>query len=151
MLITELEPITETYVQSDEADMGMTYDELTTFGRLRKVHKLGPYGVFQRLSHEWSKERIPRVPGDVDDAPRLEPRAIAEKVKRFFHYYAVNRHKMTTLTPSLHCNDYSTDDNRFDMRPFLYPPSFGSWAFEKIDREVERMEEARRRGGARPL
>ncbi|KAI4177395.1 MAG: hypothetical protein LQ343_000375 [Gyalolechia ehrenbergii] len=147
----ELEPITETYVQSDEADMGMTYDELTTFGRLRKVHKLGPYGVFQRLSHEWSKERIPRVPGDVDDAPRLEPRAIAEKVKRFFHYYAVNRHKMTTLTPSLHCNDYSTDDNRFDMRPFLYPPSFGSWAFEKIDREVERMEEARRRGGARPL
>jgi NAD+ synthase (glutamine-hydrolysing) len=40
----ELEPITETYVQSDEADMGMTYDELTTFGRLRKVNKLGPYG-----------------------------------------------------------------------------------------------------------
>ncbi|EOD49513.1 putative glutamine-dependent nad(+) synthetase protein [Neofusicoccum parvum UCRNP2] len=33
----ELEPITKDYVQSDEADMGMTYDELSVFGRLRKV------------------------------------------------------------------------------------------------------------------
>lgn len=28
----ELEPVTEDYVQSDEADMGMTYAELTEFG-----------------------------------------------------------------------------------------------------------------------
>lgn len=28
----ELEPITATYVQSDEADMGVTYAELGTFG-----------------------------------------------------------------------------------------------------------------------
>lgn len=28
----ELEPITKDYVQSDEADMGMTYDELSDFG-----------------------------------------------------------------------------------------------------------------------
>jgi len=34
----ELEPITEEYVQSDEADMGMTYEELDTFGILRKIH-----------------------------------------------------------------------------------------------------------------
>ena len=40
----ELEPITESYVQSDEVDMGMTYDELSVFGRLRKVSKLGPWG-----------------------------------------------------------------------------------------------------------
>lgn len=139
----ELEPRTETYVQSDEADMGMTYAELTTFGRLRKVHKLGPYGAFQRLSHEWSIDR-PRRDDDEDEAPRLEPGEIAVKVKKFFHYYAINRHKMTTLTPSLHCNDYSTDDNRFDMRPFLYPESWGSWAFQKIDKEVERMEEVRK-------
>jgi hypothetical protein len=26
---TELEPLTDTYVQADEADMGMTYDELS--------------------------------------------------------------------------------------------------------------------------
>ncbi|KAL1956604.1 hypothetical protein VTO42DRAFT_6951 [Malbranchea cinnamomea] len=121
----ELEPITETYVQSDEADMGMTYDELSVFGRLRKCNKLGPYGMFQRLVHDWN---------------HLEPRQVAEKVKRFYHYYGINRHKMTTLTPSLHSNDYSPDDNRFDLRPFLYPPFYQSWSFKKIDEELERIE-----------
>jgi NAD+ synthase (glutamine-hydrolysing) len=29
----ELEPITEDYVQSDEADMGMSYEELGVFGK----------------------------------------------------------------------------------------------------------------------
>ena len=122
--------------------MGMTYDELTIFGRLRKVQKLGPYGMFQRLVHEWSSDR-PRAAGD--DAPALEPRQVAEKVKHFFHYYAINRHKMTTLTPSLHCNDYSPDDNRFDMRPFLYPPSYESWSFKKIDEELEKIEKLRKK------
>ncbi|KAL1961584.1 hypothetical protein VTN77DRAFT_1436 [Rasamsonia byssochlamydoides] len=122
--------------------MGMTYDELTTFGRLRKVHKLGPYGMFQRLVHEWGDHR---ERGPDDNAPVYEPRQIAEKVKRFFHYYAINRHKMTTLTPSLHCNDYSPEDNRFDLRPFLYPPFWQSWSFKKIDRELEKIEKARRK------
>ncbi|OTA83204.1 hypothetical protein M434DRAFT_400722 [Hypoxylon sp. CO27-5] len=138
----ELEPITETYVQSDEADMGMTYDELTVFGRLRKVDKLGPYGVFQRLVHEWGPNR-PRV-GD-DETPVYTPKQVAEKVKRFFHYYAINRHKMTTLTPALHCNDYSPDDNRFDLRPFLYPPFFQSIGFKCIDKDIENIE-ARQKG-----
>ncbi|KAI9870352.1 MAG: glutamine-dependent NAD(+) synthetase, partial [Pleopsidium flavum] len=133
----ELEPIKETYVQSDEVDMGMTYDELTTFGRLRKVHKLGPFGMFQRLAHEWGSDR---KRGPDDDAPVHEPRQVAEKVKRFFHFYAINRHKMTTLTPALHCNDYSPDDNRFDLRPFLYPSFWNSWSFKKIDEELEKIE-----------
>ncbi|XXH01219.1 hypothetical protein Hte_007573 [Hypoxylon texense] len=120
-------------VQSDEVDMGMTYDELTTFGRLRKVDKLGPYG-FQRLVHEWGPNR-PRV-GD-DATPVYTPKQVAEKVKRFFHYYAINRHKMTTITPSLHC---SPDDNRFDLRPFLYPPFFQSIGFKCIDQDLAKME-----------
>ena len=69
----ELEPITKEYVQSDEAQMGMTYDELSTFGKLRKENKLGPLGMFQRLVHEWKDEK------------GLEPRQVAEKVKRFYH------------------------------------------------------------------
>ncbi len=138
----ELEPITETHVQSDEVDMGMTYNELSYFGRLRKVNKLGPFGAFQRLVHEWSVDRTRELG---DDGPALEPRTIAEKVKRFFHYYAINRHKMTTLTPSLHCNDYSPDDNRFDMRPILYPPSYESWSFKKIDEELTMIEAARKK------
>jgi len=133
----ELEPITENYVQSDEADMGMTYQELTIFGRLRKLNKLGPYAMFQRLVHDWSIDRK-RTPGD--DAPAYTPAQTAEKVKRFYHFYAINRHKMTTLTPALHCNDYSPDDNRFDLRPFLYPSFWKSWSFKRIDMELARIE-----------
>lgn len=33
--------------------MGMTYDELSVFGRLRKVEKCGPYSMFTKLVHEW--------------------------------------------------------------------------------------------------
>lgn len=33
--------------------MGMTYDELSIFGRLRKVEKCGPYSMFQKLVHDW--------------------------------------------------------------------------------------------------
>jgi NAD+ synthase (glutamine-hydrolysing) len=39
---------------------------------------------------------------------------------------------MTTLTPSYHAESYSPDDNRFDLRPFLYPVRF-PWQFRKID------------------
>ncbi|KAI6024088.1 hypothetical protein BKA83DRAFT_4267572 [Pisolithus microcarpus] len=114
----ELEPISETYVQADEADMGMTYDELSVFGRLRKVEKCGPYSIFTKLVHEW---------GAI-----LSPVEIAEKVKHFFFEHARNRHKMTTLTPAYHAESYSPDDNRFDLRPFLYPSRF-PWQFRKID------------------
>ena len=33
--------------------MGMTYDELSVFGRLRKIEKCGPYSMFTKLIHEW--------------------------------------------------------------------------------------------------
>jgi NAD+ synthase (glutamine-hydrolysing) len=35
--LAELEPISETYVQSDEADMGSTCSELSTFGSTPKI------------------------------------------------------------------------------------------------------------------
>ncbi|KAK9456216.1 hypothetical protein V1511DRAFT_496866 [Dipodascopsis uninucleata] len=121
----ELEPITETYVQSDEADMGMTYEELSIFGRLRKVEKCGPYSMFIKLYHEWT--------------PRLTAEQIATKVKNFFFYYAINRHKMTVITPSYHAESYSPDDNRFDLRPFLIPNQRYSWAAKKIDDVVSKL------------
>ena len=120
----ELEPITAEYVQSDEADMGMTYDELERFGRLRKVDKCGPVAMFERLVLEWN---------------HLPPAEVAEKVKRFFYYYAVNRHKATVLTPAYHAESYSPDDHRYDLRQFLYNARF-AWQFRRIDRLVERLE-----------
>jgi NAD+ synthase (glutamine-hydrolysing) len=126
----ELEPITKTYVQSDEADMGFTYDELSVFGRLRKIDKCGPYSAFMKLLHDWS--------------PTMSPATIADKVKRFFFYYAINRHKMTVLTPSYHAESYSPDDNRFDLRPFLILPRF-PWASKKIDAIVAELEEKKKK------
>lgn len=123
----ELEPITESYAQLDEVDMGMTYEELSRFGRLRKIDRCGPLSMFEKLAAEWN---------------HLPPREVANKVKRFFYYYAINRHKATVLTPAYHAESYSPDDNRFDLRQFLYNARW-SWQFRRIDRLVEQMEEYR--------
>ena len=119
----ELEPITEGYSQEDETDMGMTYDELSRFGILRKVYRCGPVSMFEKLIHEWS---------------HLSPEKVADKVKQFFYYYSVNRHKMTTMTPSYHAESYSPEDNRFDLRQFLYNARW-TWQFRKIDRLLEQL------------
>jgi NAD+ synthase (glutamine-hydrolysing) len=107
--------------------MGMTYSELSIYGTLRKIMHLGPFFMFQKLLGTWS------VPSSVT-AAILTPLEIAEKVKRFFFYYAINRHKTTVLPPSYHMSAYSPDDNRFDLRPFLYPD--WSFQFKKIDEEA---------------
>lgn len=72
------------------------------------------------------------------EAPLTWSDQVADKVKRFFVEYARNRHKMTTITPSYHAEAYSPDDNRFDLRPFLYPSRF-PWQFRKIDAKAEAM------------
>jgi NH3-dependent NAD+ synthetase len=33
--------------QTDEVDMGMTYEELGLFGRLRKIKMMGPVSMFE--------------------------------------------------------------------------------------------------------
>jgi NAD+ synthase (glutamine-hydrolysing) len=48
-----LDPNEKEPVQADEEDMGMTYDELDTFGRLRKIEKCGPVSMFERLLIMW--------------------------------------------------------------------------------------------------
>mmetsp|Transcript_9027 Transcript_9027/g.18241 ORF Transcript_9027/g.18241 Transcript_9027/m.18241 type:complete len:711 (-) Transcript_9027:845-2977(-) len=118
----ELEPITESYTQTDEQDMGMTYDDLTMFGRLRKLDLCGPLSMFRKLRVMWRKIHAPSE--------------VAQKVKFFFRMYSINRHKMTTLTPSYHAENYSPEDNRFDLRPFLYNTRW-PWQFRSIDNELE--------------
>uniref|UniRef100_A0A3B3XLH7 Glutamine-dependent NAD(+) synthetase n=1 Tax=Poecilia mexicana TaxID=48701 RepID=A0A3B3XLH7_9TELE len=118
----ELEPLKDGQLsQTDESDMGMMYSELSVIGRLRKISKCGPFSMFCKLIHLWR---------DV-----LSPIQVAQKVKHFFRMYSVNRHKMTTVTPSYHAESYSPDDNRFDLRPFLYNTHW-NWQFQCIDNQV---------------
>ena len=39
--------------------MGMTYNELSIFGRLRKVEKCGPFSMFSKLVNEWGSMLSP--------------------------------------------------------------------------------------------
>merc|ERR1739848_975103 len=84
--------------------------------------------MFCKLLHEWGGQGQTMTAEDV-----------ADKVKLFFRYYSINRHKMTVLTPSYHAETYSPDDNRFDHRPFLYNVSWG-WQFKAIDDMVENLQ-----------
>lgn len=120
----ELTPLKDgQVVQTDEADMGMTYAELSTFGRLRKQQCCGPLAMYLRMTAE---------------DPSARPADVAKKVKHFFKMYSINRHKTTILTPAYHAESYSPDDNRFDHRPFLYNPQW-KWQFKSIDRYVSQM------------
>ena len=115
--------------QLDEEDMGMSYDELGDLGYCRKVEHCGPLSCFLKLRHRWNDGR--RITPSIrcwqdgkkvtaeQQAAWTVDQQVAQKVKDFYFYNAMNRHKMTTLTPSYHAENYSPDDNRFDLRPFL--------------------------------
>jgi NAD+ synthase (glutamine-hydrolysing) len=79
---------------------------------------------FRKLSVTWS---------------HFSPREVSEKVKWFFFYYSVNRHKMCTITPAYHAEAYSPDDNRFDLRQFLYNVKWPR-QFAVIDHLVDQAE-----------
>jgi NAD+ synthase (glutamine-hydrolysing) len=116
-------------VQDDESDaeMGFTYSELSEFGILRKVDKLGPWSTYLRLLEDWQERE------------GYTPRKIADKVIRFFRFYSINRHKTVILTPSPHLSAYNPDDNRHDLRPFLYVVNW-PWQFDKIRKHMEELE-----------
>jgi NAD+ synthase (glutamine-hydrolysing) len=49
--------------------MGMTYEELSIFGRLRKNDKCGPYSMFTKLVAEWGTALSPlQVRGEQSSA-----------------------------------------------------------------------------------
>lgn len=121
----ELTPLQEGRVQSDEEEMGLTYDELSAYGQLRKIDKLGPWSCYLRLLSDWRDIKTPRE--------------IADKTMKFFRFYAMNRHKSTVLTPSIHLSAYNPEDNRHDLRPFLYN-IWWKWQYGKINKHVEELE-----------
>jgi NAD+ synthase (glutamine-hydrolysing) len=96
--------------QTDEVDMGMTYDDLALLGHLRSVMRLGPHSMRAKLDE-------------------LRPEAAelnSTLVRCFYGYYSINRHKVATLPPTFHAAPTGPDDNRFDMRPLIYPQHWAS-------------------------
>eukprot|EP00316_Scyphosphaera_apsteinii_P011296 CAMPEP_0119336928 /NCGR_PEP_ID=MMETSP1333-20130426/92934_1 /TAXON_ID=418940 /ORGANISM="Scyphosphaera apsteinii, Strain RCC1455" /LENGTH=764 /DNA_ID=CAMNT_0007347863 /DNA_START=29 /DNA_END=2323 /DNA_ORIENTATION=- len=126
--------------QLDEEDMGMSYEELGDLGFCRKVEHCGPLSTFIKLRHRWADGRriSPSNRAMGAAAPQTRDEEIAQKVKDFYFYNAITRHKMTTLTPSYHAENYSPDDNRFDLRPFLQNPRF-DLQFAAIDKAVKQL------------
>jgi NAD+ synthase (glutamine-hydrolysing) len=118
--------------QTDEEDMGVTYADLGVLGAARSLGRCGPASMFSRLAGgAWAGRPA---------------RAVAATVKRFWAAHGRNRHKATTLTPAYHAEAYSPEDNRFDLRPFLYP---GGWTaqFRAIDEAVAEREGEEGGGG----
>ena len=50
------------------------YEELSVFGILRKVEKLGPWSTYLRLLGQWM------------DRPGMTPKKIAEKTTHFYRF-----------------------------------------------------------------
>jgi len=135
----------------------MSYAELGWFGFLRKVARCGPVTMFNRLVYEWDDVEPSKVAEKVrclvlvpsSGDPLVCSHALgvactnALQVKKFFFYYGINRHKATTLTPSYHAEGYSPDDNRFDLRPFLYPSQWKR-QFAKVDEMAAKFETERK-------
>ncbi|CAB3406260.1 unnamed protein product [Caenorhabditis bovis] len=120
----ELRPLVDGKVaQTDEDEIGLTYEELSVIGRLRKPGGMGPYAMFLKLLQIWSH--------------KYTVEQIEEKVRKFWWRYRVNRHKATVSTPAVHAEVYSPDDHRNDHRPFLYPDF--SYQFERIREKVEEI------------
>ncbi|XP_054162564.1 glutamine-dependent NAD(+) synthetase-like [Oppia nitens] len=121
--------------QKDEEDLGLTYDELSIFGKLRRGQfgTYGPYGMFCKIWDERNSQYISSAIKCTNG--KLTPEMIATKVKRFFTLYANNRHKQTVLTPALHSETYSPDDNRFDQRQFLFDSDW-KFQFRQIDSRI---------------
>ncbi|XP_037086411.1 glutamine-dependent NAD(+) synthetase-like [Pollicipes pollicipes] len=131
----ELEPLADgRLAQTDEEDMGMTYAELSVYGKLRKEQCCGPYSMFCKLIQTWSDS--------------CTPEQVADKVRHFYRCYAVNRHKMTVLTPAVHAEAYGPDDNRHDHRPFLYNAAW-TWQFRAIDVALKQLQAQEGRGKER--
>ncbi|XP_015574450.1 glutamine-dependent NAD(+) synthetase [Ricinus communis] len=120
--LAEIEAASRT---NDEKEIGMTSEELSVYGKWRRNLRCGPVSMFKNLCHKWSST--------------LNPSEVADKVKRFFKYYSINRHKMAVLTPFYHVEGYSPDDNRCDLRQLLYNTRW-PYQFRKIDEIVREID-----------
>ena len=120
----ELAPAGPHGAQSDELEIGLTYEELSELGRWRANDRCGPEDAFERARTAW---------------PHRSATEVAERVKRFYRSYARHRHKATVATPALHLERYAPNDRRYDLRPIQVPTDWPE-AFRAIDRRVAELE-----------
>ncbi|KAF2313491.1 hypothetical protein GH714_011245 [Hevea brasiliensis] len=109
----------------DDRGREMTSEELSVMESGEQFSGVVQYQCLRNLCHKWGST--------------LTPLEVANKVKKFFKYYSINRHKMTVLTPFYHAQSYSPDDNRCDIRQFLYNTRW-SYQFRKIDEIVQDLQ-----------
>jgi NAD+ synthetase len=95
--------------QTDEDEIGLKYMEMSELSRLMSSG-YGPLDSFMKITTEPNE-----VFSEGTNASKLE------KVINFNNRYRINRHKVVILPPSVHLLSHSPDDNRYNMRPFLYP------------------------------
>jgi len=89
----------------------------------------------QRLKHEWTSDRPPT---SSDDALAIEPRQVANKVKRSFDQFdQLAKGDDVHIVAALQY--YSPGTDRLDVRLFLYSPIHLGWAFKTNDEESERV------------
>lgn len=134
--------------QRDEDEIGITYDEIAVLGRVRRGEFAcsGPKGAFETIWQNRYRQpfctKIRCLKSSARQGPAIGEMAgeLAILIKRFYQRYARNRHKLTVLTPALHTETYSPDDNRFDHRHFLYAP----WTeqFKSIDSMVDEIKKS---------
>jgi NAD+ synthetase len=111
----ELTPGLAGIAQTDETDIGLLYKEMSELGRLMS-NGYGPLDTCQKLKNDKGE-----VFHNKDDT------YINDKVTLFNYRYRLNRHKAVILPPSVHLLSQTPDDNRYNLRPFLYPPFSNSW------------------------
>lgn len=133
--------------QRDEEEIGITYDEISVLGRVRRgVYGCsGPSGIFRtawqnRYNPPFSTHIRCLKAMSIENTQYQVATELAALVKRFYQRYIKNRHKLTVLTPALHAETYSPDDNRFDHRQFLYPPP--AIQFSAIDEMVDQIKQS---------
>lgn len=130
--------------QRDEDEIGITYDEISVLGRVRRgiYGCSGPRGAFETVwRNRYNSPFNTKIRCLKSDWQTVTPGEVAsdlaDLIKRFYQRYTRNRHKLTVLTPALHAETYSPDDNRFDHRQFLYPTL--TYQFKCIDAMVEQI------------
>lgn len=126
----ELQPTNEEgqQTQNSEDEMGMSFEELELFGKLRQELRCGPVSMYHKLR-------------GIAPFSSVTPTEIGQKVKRFFKFYSQNRHKTTILPPAYHMSPSSNDDNRFDLRQIVYNTDWPR-QFAVLDDYVQRDERA---------